>query len=230
VARKGVCTKWRNRDKRGQRYTLHKQCARSALEGKLKRIWIACLFGCITTTAAHAIVTRIAIDRIESPVFDGREFGSVGRFEKLSGRAFGEVDPNDPLNAGIVDIQDAPRNARGRVEYVVDISIIQPLDVSRGNGTLLYDIVNRGARRAFDVFHVGENGGNNPSKALDVGDAFLLRQGYTLVVSGWQADIPREEDEIIADLPVATRNGGQIVRPIGVELIVTKPVFTLNIG
>ena len=95
----------------------------------MKHVWIACLSGCLAASAAHAGVTRIAIDRIESPTFDGREFGNVGRFEKLSGRAFGEVDPNDPLNAGIALIQEAPRNARGRVEYVVDISIIQPLDV-----------------------------------------------------------------------------------------------------
>ncbi len=196
----------------------------------MKRILFACIFGCLAATAAHAGITRIVIDRIESPTFDGREFGNVGRFEKVSGRAFGEVDPADPLNAGIAFIQDAPRNARGRVEYVVDISIIQPLDTAKGNGTLLYDVVNRGARRAFDVFHLGEHGGNNPSKAVDAGDAFLLRQGYTLVVSGWQADIPREEDEIIADYPVANRGGSQIVKTISVELIVTRPVFTLSIG
>ena len=196
----------------------------------MKQIWIVGLAAALAANAAYAGVTRIAIDRIESPTFDGREFGSVGRYEKLSGRAFGEVDPNDPLNAGIALIQDAPRNARGRVEYAVDISIIQPLDTARGNGTLLYDVVNRGARRAFDVFHTGEHGGNNPSRLVDAGDAFLLRQGYTLVVSGWQADIPREENEIVADYPVATRGGGQIVKTISVEFIVTKPVFTLNIG
>jgi len=196
----------------------------------LKHIWIAGLIAWFIIGAAEAGITRIVIDRIESPTFDGREFGSAGRFEKFSGRAFGEVDPADPLNAGIVYIQDAPRNARGRVEYVVDISIIQPLDTTKGNGTLLYDTVNRGARRAFDVFHVGENGGNNPSKIVDAGDAFLLRQGYTLVVSGWQADIPRQDDEIIADFPVANRGGNQIVKTINVEFIVTKPVYTLNIG
>ncbi len=200
------------------------------MEVALKRILIAAMIAATTATAAEAAVTRIVIDRIDSPTFDGREFGSAGRFEKLSGRAFGEVDPNDPLNAGIAFIQEAPRNVRGRVEYAVDISIIQPLDTAKGNGTLLYDVVNRGSRRAFDVFHLGEHGGNNPAKAVDAGDAFLLRQGYTLVVSGWQADVPREEDEIIADYPVANRGGNQITKSISVELIVTKPVYTLNIG
>lgn len=201
-----------------------------AWEVVLKHILSACFIAWMSAGPAHAVITRIVIDRIDAPTFDGREFGNVGRYEKLSGRAFGEVDPNDPLNAGIVFIQESPRNERGRVEYVVDISIMQPVNPAKGNGTLLYDVVNRGARRAFDVFHLGEHGGNNPAKAVDAGDAFLLRQGYTLVVSGWQADIPREEAEIIADYPVANRGGSQIVKSISVELIVTRPAFTLNLG
>ncbi|MDB5809819.1 MAG: hypothetical protein JWN94_1941 [Betaproteobacteria bacterium] len=186
--------------------------------------------GLLACVDAHAVVTRIAIDTVDAPTFDAREFGAVGRYEKLSGKAFGEVDPADPLNAGITYIQDAPRNARGRVEYVVDISILKPIEPSRGNGTLLYDVVNRGARRAFDVFHVGPGGGNNPSKAADVGDAYLLRQGYTLVVSGWQADLPKDPEEFNAYFPVAKRGAAPIAKTISVELIVTKPAFTLPIG
>ena len=192
--------------------------------------WIVLLCGAALCATGHAAVTRIVIDHVDAPTFDAREFGAAGRYERLSGRAFGEVDPNDPLNAGITYIQDAPRNARGRVEYAVDISILKPVDASRGNGTLLYDVVNRGARRAFDVFHVGPAGGNNPSRAADTGDGLLLRQGYTLVVSGWQGDLPRGEDDFTADFPVATRSGNLIVKNITAELIVTKPAFTLPIG
>jgi hypothetical protein len=192
--------------------------------------WSAVLCGIAACAGAHAAVTRIAIDTVDAPTFDAREFGAAGRYEKLSGKAFGEIDPADPLNAGITYIQDAPRNERGRVEYVVDISILKPVDAARGNGTLLYDVVNRGARRAFDVFHVGPGGGNNPSKAADTGDAFLLRQGYTLVASGWQADLPKDEGDFTAYFPVATRGGGAIGKTITVELIVTKPAFTLSTG
>ena len=194
----------------------------------MKRCWLAILLG--VCAAAHANVTRIVIDRVEAPAFDGREFGAVGRYEKLSGRAFGEIDPAHPLNAGITYIRDAPRNARGRVEYVVDIAIMQPMTTTRGNGTLLYDVVNRGTRRAFDVFHVGAEPGNNPTRAADAGDGFLLRQGYTLVVSGWQGDLIREGDEFVADFPVATRPEGPIYKTISVELAVTRPAYTLNIG
>lgn len=192
--------------------------------------WIVLLCGAALCATSHAHVTRIVIDYVDAPTFDAREFGAVGRYEKLSGKAFGEVDPADPLNAGITYIQDAPRNARGRVEYIVDISILKPVDATRGNGTLLYDVVNRGARRAFDVFHLGPGGGNNPSRAADTGDGFLLRQGYTLVVSGWQGDLPKGEGDFAADYPVATRDGGAIGKYITAEFIVTKPEFTLSVG
>src|SRR2546428_5258498 len=179
---------------------------------------------------AQGRITHIVIDRVESPTFGGREFGRVGRYEKLSGRAKGEVDRSDPISAGITFIKEAPLNSRGRVEYVVDVHIIRPVDMAKGNGTLLYDVVNRGARRAFEVFHLGANGGNDPSSAADTGDGLLLRQGYTLVVSGWQGDVTRSNDNIVAGLPVATRGRRPITKTITAEFIVTKPVFTLPLG
>ena len=50
---------------------------------------------------ANADITRIVITSIESPTFEGVSFGEVGQYEKVRMRAFGEVDPNDPRNAGI---------------------------------------------------------------------------------------------------------------------------------
>ena len=80
------------------------------------------------TPLAEADITRIVITRVESPTFEGVSFGAVGQYEKLVGRAFGEVDPHDPRNAVIVDIALAPRNARGMVEYSTDIYILRPVD------------------------------------------------------------------------------------------------------
>src|ERR1044071_1387821 len=77
---------------------------------------------------AHARITRIEIARVESPTFGGASFGNVGTYDKLVGRAFGEVDPRDPQNAGIQDIELAPRNARGMVEYATDIYLLAPHD------------------------------------------------------------------------------------------------------
>ena len=87
---------------------------------------------------AEAHVTRIVIDRTrsESPAFEGRAFGpdgTVGPYEKLRGRAFGEVDPEDPHNAVMTDLKRALRNARGKVEYSMDIFILKPIDVTKGS-------------------------------------------------------------------------------------------------
>ena len=68
------------------------------------------------------------ITRPESPTFQGVSFGDVGPYEKLVGRAFGEIDPKDPRNRVIADILFAPQNARGMVEYSTDIYILMPLD------------------------------------------------------------------------------------------------------
>ncbi len=196
----------------------------------LRALGLSALLLCGVCAPSQARITRIVIDRVESPTFEGREFGRVGQYEKISGRAYGEVDPSDPLNAGITYIKDAPRNSRGRVEYTMDVHIIRPVDMAKGNGTLLYDVVNRGARRAFEVFHVGALSSNDPASAADAGDGFLLRQGYTLVVSGWQGDVPRSADNIVADLPVAARGGKAVLKTITAEFIVTQPVFTLPLG
>ena len=157
----------------------------------MHRIGIVALFvfcWLLSAAPAQSQITRITIERVESPTFEGRAFGAVGQYEKIIGRAFGEIDPADPLNAVITNIGNAQRNAAGKVEYAMDVAIIKPIDMQRANATLLYDVVNRGSRRAFDVFHFGSAGANDPSTAKDAGDGFLFEHGFTLVVSGWQGD------------------------------------------
>src|SRR5262249_5236669 len=93
---------------------------------------------------ADAKITSIVINNKVSPAFDGKSFGNVGQYEQLEGTAFGELDPRDPLNVLIQDIDLAPRNARGMVEYSMDIAIVKPIDMSKSNRTLFYEDVNRG--------------------------------------------------------------------------------------
>src|SRR6185503_4083995 len=77
-------------------------------------------------SVAHAEVKRIVIDRKVSPAFDGKSFGSAGQYETLAGRAFGELDPDDPHNRVITDIRLAQRNANGKVEYVATFFLVKP--------------------------------------------------------------------------------------------------------
>jgi hypothetical protein len=108
-----------------------------------------------TTQTAQARVTRIVVNERISPAFNGRSFGTVGQYEQLNGIAYGEVDPQDPQNVIIQDIGLAPRNRDGKVEYSMDISILKPLDSTKGNHVLLYDVVNRGRKLVTGFFNIG---------------------------------------------------------------------------
>src|SRR5262245_40101777 len=94
----------------------------------------SCLFALgglvLTATPTEAHITRIQITAKESPTFGGYSWPGVGQYEKIVGKAFGEVDPTDPKNAVIADIRLAPRNLRGNVEYSFDFYILKPRDLS----------------------------------------------------------------------------------------------------
>jgi hypothetical protein len=170
---------------------------------------------------SEAHVTRIEITRVESPTFEGTSFGDVGQYEKLVGRAFGEVDPNDPRNAVIVDITLAPRNARGMVEYAMDIYILRPIDPSAGNHRLLFEINNRGNSFSFGLFNNAAAVLNDPTSAADAGNSFLMRHGYTIVVSGWDATAPPGGGRKTIAVPVAKNpDGSAIVGPALEEFVI----------
>jgi hypothetical protein len=156
-----------------------------------------------------------------SQPFGNSSFGSAGQYEQLDGTATGEIDPNDPVDGIIQDVALAPRNARGMVEYSMDISILKPVNTSLGNHTILYDVVNRG-RKLVTSFNIGGN-------ATTVGDGFLEGQGYTLVWSGWEGDI---SSGIKILLPVATnRDGSTITGQVRGEYILNgAPASTVDIS
>ena len=196
------------------------------------KVAVALLLGLVTATpAADARITRVVIDRVESPTFGGASFGNVGQYEKLVGRAYGELDPRDELNSGIVYINKAPLNAAKRVEYSIDVFILKPIDMKRGNRTVLYDVVNRGDTRALAVFHVGASASNDPTSEKGAGDGLLMKQGYMIVASGWQGDVPPGGDRLVGHFPVATEPGGQsITKLITAEYLFTKPAYSVGIG
>ena len=146
--------------------------------------------------SADARITQFQITS-QTLAFGGTSFGAVGQYETIIGRASGEVDPTDPLNAVITDVQLAPRNVRGMVEYSMDVVITKPVDLSKGNGTVLHDVPNRGAIRSPEM--------NIGGDANNLGDGFLENQGFTLVDNGWEGDI---NTGLRITLPVAANPGG----------------------
>ena len=153
----------------------------------------------LAAPVAQAHITRIEITSTESPTFEGTAFGAVGAYAKLRGKAYGELDPLDPHNAVITDIALAPRNAAGKVEYSMDIYILKPADLAKGNGKVFMEVNNRGSK-LFGSFN-GSGGGNNPTTAADAGDAFLMQQGYSLAWNGWDPSTPPGGDRLLISVP-----------------------------
>ena len=97
------------------------------------------------------------------------------------------MDPAESHNAVVFDLDKAPRNSRGRVEFTADMVILKPVDLQKGNGALLAEVANRGNKTIFAGVNDAAPGtnANNPTSAADIGNGFLLRRGYTLVWVGW---------------------------------------------
>src|SRR6266566_9112625 len=95
---------------------------------------------------AQAHVKKIVVEKKVSPAFDGASFGAAGPYETLAGRAYGELDPNDPHNTIITDIKLAPRNKNGKVEYTVSFFLVKPIDLSKASRLMWQDVPNRGGR------------------------------------------------------------------------------------
>src|SRR5205085_1778733 len=117
----------------------------------MSRITLACAITLCLTLSAQAKIKQIVIDTKVSPAFSGASFGSAGPYETLAGRAFGELDPKDPHNSIITDIQLAPRNANGRVEYMATFFLVKPIDMSKSSHLMWQEVPNRGGRITIGV-------------------------------------------------------------------------------
>ncbi len=183
------------------------------------------------TAAANARITHIEISKSE-PAFGGQSFGDAGAYEHLTGRVTGELDPADPANSGIQDINLAPRNERGMVEYVTNIELLKPADMARGNRILFFEVNNRGNKLAPVSFNAGVAGGVADRNALSSpGDGWLMRQGYTMVWFGWEMDV-RPGMSRVGMPPVVAHNydGSAIMATVRSEIITPVPATSVPIS
>ena len=162
------------------------------------------------------MITSLELRTPES-LAGGAEFGATGAYLRISGTAIGELDPSHAANRGIALIDKAPRNSRGHVEYRSDFVILRPLDPSRGNGRILYEVNNRGRVMLFANLCAGTAGNTWPDAAA-LGNALPLRLGFTLAWCGWDVSAPRATGLSLA-APVATDNGRPIVQRIREEFV-----------
>lgn len=157
----------------------------------------------------QARIYRIIITKTE-PYSEGKVFGSAGSYEKITGQAYGEVDPDKRLNKVIQDIQLAPRNSRGMVEYVSDFIILRPSDMAKCNGILFLSLPNRG--NAFPA------------------DTALLGLGYIYFWCAWQGDVLRGNNRLTMRVPYASDKGNTIAGILRTEFQVNSETATLNLS
>ena len=171
------------------------------------------------TQPLGAKVIKFEILRTESPAFEGRTFGAIGTYDRIIARATIAVAPDDPHNSVIVDIDRAPRNAQALVEAVSDVEILRPTVAANGNRRLFYEVVNRGNKLGLALFN-GTGVINDPLKAADAGNGFLMSRGYTVVWSGWQGDAAPGGGRLTFSPPIVpagdrSRSRGIHLRPFG---------------
>ncbi len=160
---------------------------------------------------------RLNIDRRVS-FADGHAYGSAGPYERLVGKVHYSLDPDDPSNQNVVDLDKAPRNERGRVEFSGDLDILKPVDLATGNQRILYDVNNRGNKTALRAINDAPPE-PDPTTYAHGGNGFLMRQGYSIVWSGWQGDLLPMSGLLTADLPEGMENGRRIRGKVRQEFI-----------
>lgn len=158
----------------------------------------------------RAEVTRVEITS-RTDVLGGKSFGTVGPYEKLVGKVYFAVDPKNVHNQNIADLDLAPKNKQGKVEFSADLFILSPKDPSKGNGVAFFDVSNRGNKGLLGIFNRAK-GATDPSSEAEFGDGLLMREGYTLVDVGWEFDVRKYLNKNLLGLddPIATDNGKAI--------------------
>ena len=176
-----------------------------------RRYLLLLLAACVVSpSAVSARVVGIEVQS-QQQVAQGRHFGRSGAYERISGKIYLEVDPDNRANQLIVDLDLAPRNGRGQVEFSTDFELHKPADPTRGNRRLLYFVNNRGNKISIrNTFHGG--GGEN----------WLYRRGWSFLWCGWNCDVIVSPNRMNIYVPVAQEDGRTITGKIYAEMCTTN--------
>lgn len=156
----------------------------------------------VLPASSQARVVGFEVSHV-SDAYAAQRFGSAGPYEKIEATAYFAVDPASPRGQGIVDIDKASVNDQGEVTFSSEVVILRP--TGQASGLLFYEVPNRGRNLSFPLFNLSDSPGD--FSVSDPGDGFLLRQGHTLVWSGWQIGL--DDKAINIDLPVIEGVTGQ---------------------
>jgi Alpha/beta hydrolase domain len=183
----------------------------------------AFLFLLLSLSPLYARVVRVEITSRQD-VLNGKSFGDVGAYERITGRVYFSVAVANPHNSRIVDLANAVNLKNGDVEFSADFIAIRPKDAHKGNGSMLLENPNRGRSRIVALVD-----GGDWDVAHDAGDAWLLRNGFTFVSLGWQWDAAGS-DALHLYVPIAKENGKTITGLLRGDLMPSQEMAEIPLG
>jgi hypothetical protein len=157
-------------------------------------------------------------------VLGGKVFGVAGSYERITGRVYFSLPVNNPHNARIVDLKNAVNAKNGEVEFSADFTAVRPKDLAKSNGSMLLEVPNRGRSRILALVD-----GGDWDLAHDAGDAWLLRNGFTVVSLGWQWDAAGP-GALRFFAPVAKEDGKTITGLLRGDLMPSRPMAEIPLG
>jgi len=174
-------------------------------------------------STAHAGVDRVDI-ATRSDVLGGKEFGSAGTYERITGKVYFSVAVGNARNRVIVDLANAENLHDGSVAFSADFIAVRPKDARKGNGSLILESPNRGHGRIVSMVD-----GGDWDLAENAGDAWLLRSGYSVVTLGWQWDAV-DGDALRLYAPIAKDHGHSITGLLRGDVMPGKALDEIPLG
>jgi hypothetical protein len=199
------------------------RCAMLPRMRALRGVGLLLLFLVSSVALLNAKVVRVEIAS-RGDILNGRRFGDAGAYERITGRVYFSLAVANPHNRRIVDLDNAVNLENGEVEFCSDFMAIRPKDPQKGNGSLLLEVPNRGRSRIIGLLD-----GGDWNLANDAGDAWLLRNGYTVAALGWQWDAVGQ-DALRFFAPIAKEHGRTITGLLRGDLMPSKVMEEIPLG
>jgi hypothetical protein len=177
----------------------------------------------MTVVPLNARVIRVEVAS-RHDVLNGKTFGDAGAYERITGRVYFSLPVGNPHNQRIVDLSSAVNLKNGEVEFSSDFIAVRPKDALKGNGSMILQVPNRG--RGYIISLVD---GGDWDLANDAGDAWLLRNGFTVVSLGWQWDADGT-DALRLYAPVAKENGKTITGLLRGDVMPAREMSEIPLG
>jgi len=181
------------------------------------------LLNALTTLPLDARVVRLEIAS-RTDILNGKAFGDAGAYERITGRVYFSLRVDNPHNLGIVDLDKAVNLKDGEVEFSSDFVAVRPKDPRKGNGSMILEVPNRGRARIIALVD-----GGDWNLANDAGDAWLLRNGFSIVSLGWQWDADGP-DALRFFAPIAKDHGKTITGLLCGDLMPSKAMQEIPLG